>query len=120
MISPATNSAMDLASLLNAADNYTGDWELDADDELDQDVLAPPRAAPVDDDDEEEEVTKATAATSTQGTTRPAPGRTGNPYVDGIVLESGLHINHEANVQRAYSERQEVGLFSLFFVGLTE
>ncbi|KAG3018872.1 hypothetical protein PC121_g11994 [Phytophthora cactorum] len=76
---------------------------MDADNELEQDALSPTRAAPVD----EEEETKDTEATSTQDTTRSAPGRTGNIYTDGIELERRLHINHEANVPQAYSERQE-------------
>ncbi|KAF1781438.1 hypothetical protein PC129_g8116 [Phytophthora cactorum] len=86
---------------------------MDADNELEQDALSLTRAAPVD----EEEETKDTEATSTQDTTRSAPGRTGNIYTDGIELERRRHINHEANVPQAYSERQEVGLFSLFFNG---
>lgn len=41
--------------------------------------------------------------------------RAGNANVDEIVSESGLHIKHEGEVRRAYTERQEVNLFSLFF-----
>ncbi|OWZ15265.1 hypothetical protein PHMEG_00011130 [Phytophthora megakarya] len=40
---------------------------------------------------------------------------TGNAYVDGILGENGLRIIRPAGVDRAYKERGELGLFSLFF-----
>ncbi|KUF83431.1 Dihydrolipoyllysine-residue succinyltransferase [Phytophthora nicotianae] len=39
----------------------------------------------------------------------------GNEYIDGLIRESGLHIIRDKEVQSAYADRGELGLFSLFF-----
>ncbi|KAG1697077.1 hypothetical protein DVH05_017463 [Phytophthora capsici] len=103
---------MDITELLNAVDNSTSDWEID-EDEADLAVEGL--------DEEEEEVDsgeEAQPAPALNEESQPGPTparRTGNVYVDNLIQDSGLPIVREREVMLAYRQRQELGLFSLFF-----
>ncbi|KAE8969433.1 hypothetical protein PR003_g28941 [Phytophthora rubi] len=79
---------MDLEALLNAADEDTGDWEIDTDAGLEE------ATSPIRTNNNDEETKDGDPLPATAPATAPR-GRTGNDYVDGIANESDLHIVHE-------------------------
>ncbi|POM76935.1 Hypothetical protein PHPALM_5770, partial [Phytophthora palmivora] len=100
---------MDMHDLLNEASDEEWEFESDVDDEEEEDTNESA--------DCEEGTDTETDTASEAAAARPAAQRklTGNSYVDEIIGESGLHIVRPAEVDRAYKERGELGLFSLFF-----
>ncbi|OWZ04679.1 hypothetical protein PHMEG_00023377 [Phytophthora megakarya] len=100
---------MEISQLL--VDDNAAEWEFeDSDEEDDYEVNQPGNG-------EEELLTEfdEEEAPSLSETTLDQPKLTGNTYVDDLIRESGLHIVREREVNLAYKERGELGLFSLFF-----
>ncbi|KAG6617346.1 Dihydrolipoyllysine-residue succinyltransferase [Phytophthora cinnamomi] len=102
---------MNIHELLNYEDG-SAEWQFEDSDVDEDDGEGGPAIA------EEEESTKSDSeAALVIVPAIPAAQRklTGNAYVDGITRESGLHIIRDKEVNLAYKERGELGLFSLFF-----
>ncbi|GMF29020.1 unnamed protein product [Phytophthora fragariaefolia] len=98
---------MDISDLLNGADEGSFDWEFN-DGEAD----------PSDEEVNHLETDYCDESTDeTPFTPNASARRTGNAYVDGPFRESGLHILRDREDESAYTDRHELGLFSLFFTG---
>ncbi|GMF44051.1 unnamed protein product [Phytophthora fragariaefolia] len=102
---------MEISELLNS-DEDCASWEFESSET--EEEQANGNASIIDND--EDGATKSDGETTQEAEVTPvAHRRTGNPYVDSIAESSGLHIIRRREVQAAYTERGELGLFSLFF-----
>ncbi|GMF45459.1 unnamed protein product [Phytophthora fragariaefolia] len=102
---------MEISDLLNS-DEDCASWEFEPSETEEEQANA--NASIIDND--EDGATESDGETAQEAEVTPvAHGRTGNPYVDSIGESSGLHIIRRREAQAAYTERGELGLFSLFF-----